>query len=212
MKQTLNTFTITPLGGSPAAVYARLAADQQFTASTGEVIPEGNAKTNYVEYTLAVLGNGRTFPAAVIDSTTDSTDPNATYTMYLMDSRRKEIGTLFERWMFDASLGVSFDYRTLEARNVHRLPLRDDQVYTKMQIDNLFLRRVPVSGTAVMTGGVAVIARTSMTADGQATGSALVPMSGVFHAEINPWVGFSIVSSDGGDEGLILWTAYDDLS
>lgn len=68
------------------------------------------------------------------------------------------------------------------------------------------------SGIAVMSGGIATVLRASITANGGARGSALTPMSGSFSAEITPGVGFDIVSSDGGDEGNILWTAYDDLS
>lgn len=69
-----------------------------------------------------------------------------------------------------------------------------------------------VSGIATMIGGVATVARTSMTASGGARGAPLTPMSGSLHCEVTAGVGFSIISNDGGDEGPILWTAYDDLS
>jgi hypothetical protein len=164
MKQTINTFPISPISGSPLAVKARLAADTQFIASTGELVPAGNSQTNYVEYTLSSLGNGRVFPTASdIDSTTDSSNPNATYTMYLMDSRGKEIGTLFECWMFDASLGPSILFSELEDRNVHKIPLRDDQVYSKMQVDNLLLNRTFASPATVSNLGVVRISGISTT-------------------------------------------------
>lgn len=142
MKQSLTSFPISPLSGSPTTTKARLAADVQFTANTGEVHLPGDAKHNYVEYALTVSGDRRLFPTASgIDSTTDSSDPNATYTMYLLDANNKEVGTLFERWMFDASLGATIQYTELESRNTHKVPLRDDQVYTKMQTDNLLTGR-----------------------------------------------------------------------
>lgn len=74
------------------------------------------------------------------------------------------------------------------------------------------LRTLGVSGIATMSSGVAVIPRTTMTAGGAARGSALTPMTGALYADIDPGVGFSIISTDGGDEGDILWTAYDNLS
>lgn len=164
MKQALNTFTITPLNGSPGATRARLAADVPFTATTGEHHPAGNASQNYVEYDLTVSGDGQIFPTANgIDSTTDSTDPNATYTMYLIDIRGKEIGTLFERWMFDASFGPSVLWTELEARNSHRIPLRDDQVYSKMQVDNLLLNRTFASPATTVSFGVVRITGPSST-------------------------------------------------
>jgi hypothetical protein len=135
MKQTLASFTITPVNGNGAATKARLAADVPFQASTGGLHLAGDAEQNYTEITLTVDGDELTFPTTVVDSTTDSDDPNATYSLYLVNSRGKQVGTLFERWSFDASLGTTIQYQDLAARNQFKVPLRDDEVYTKTQTD-----------------------------------------------------------------------------
>lgn len=129
-------------------VAARLAADVPFRAETGELHPAGDSQRNYVEYSLIESGNGRLFPASVIDTNTDSSNPNSTYTLYLVNSRGKEVGTVFERWVFDASLGLTVTYGKLEAHNVNRVPLRDDQSYSKVQTDLLIadIERALISG------------------------------------------------------------------
>lgn len=73
-------------------------------------------------------------------------------------------------------------------------------------------QRLGVTGVAVMSGGLATVERESMTFFGGAHATALAPMSGNFNIEIIAGVGFNIVSTDGGDEGRVTWTAYDDLS
>jgi hypothetical protein len=141
MKQTLNSFTIDPLTGAGTATTARLVADVPFQASTGEVHPAGDDKTNYTEFILTASGNGMEFPTSVIDTTDDSPDnPNATYTLYLMNGN-KQVGVVFERWAFKASLGASVTYTELSGANVHKVPLRDDQSYSKTQIDVLIQGR-----------------------------------------------------------------------
>jgi hypothetical protein len=244
MKQTLASFIITPSTGSGEATTARLAADVQFQATTGEVHPPGSDRENYTEYTLTDSGDGKVFPQSVIDSTDDSDDPNATYTMFLMNGN-KQVGVLFERWRFPSGLGSFITYSDLTGYNTNKVPLRDDQVYTKNQVDNLLAGRTfatPATedllgvvtldddsggseavgvnspripqyvGVDTLVDGVVTVLNASVTADSkfQMTGQAGV--SGIPHPEnIIAGESFDIVSSNGLDNGEVLWSMYNNL-
>lgn len=138
MNVTLTGFSLKPSSGVDEAVKTRLVADGQFTSSTGAVRLPGDSKHNYIEYTLTDQGSGnKTHPSISLDSTTDSSDPNATYSLYLINSRGKEVGTIFERWGFPATSSV-VSFVEMETYNVQRVPLRDTDTYSKTQIDLLF--------------------------------------------------------------------------
>lgn len=135
MKQTLQAFSVKPLNPTGTAPTARLAADVPFQASTGEVHPAGDDQRNYTEYALTVAGDGWTFPSSIIDTTNDSSDPNATYTLFIMNGN-KLIETVFERWTFDASLGVAITFQELLNDNQVKVPYTEES-YSKTQVNAL---------------------------------------------------------------------------
>jgi hypothetical protein len=147
MKQTLYSFVIGPLSATAPAV--RLAADVPFTASTGVRHPAGNESAHYEEIALTQDGGGWVFPDHEGDTTDDSSDPNATYTAYVM-SGSKVLFTLFERWAFSASFGAGVTFGQLEIFNTRRAPLRDDETYSKRQWDLLLRDTVAVGNPATV--------------------------------------------------------------
>src|SRR5437868_639834 len=142
MKQTLLTFPIKPLNNVGTAPKARLAANSQFQSSTSEVHLAGDDQKNYTEYTLTANGDGWDFPTSIIDSTPDALDnKNSGYTLYIVNSKGKFIEAVFENWTFPASLGTTISYTDLAGANQKRVPLRDDQSYSKTATDNLLAGR-----------------------------------------------------------------------
>jgi hypothetical protein len=136
MKQTLATFPIQSLAGQSGSGFkVRYAADSQFRALTGELYLAGDSTRHYFDITLTNNGGVWTFPTTEFDTTDDSTDPNATYTAWVVNSSDKQLYTLFERWTFRASLGTTITWTDLETSNVVRVPLRDDTAYSKVQTD-----------------------------------------------------------------------------
>lgn len=132
MKQTLASFPLTPAPSWGSAPKVRMWAEQQFRATTGELHPAGEA--NYEEIVLTPSGDGFTFPSTEVDTTDDSSDPNATYSAAVYNGN-KQVYTLFDRWVFRASLGTTISWDDLETSNVTRVPLRDDTAYSKVQSD-----------------------------------------------------------------------------
>src|SRR5205085_6394976 len=60
---------------------------------------------------------------------------------YIVNSKGKFIEAVFENWTFPASLGTTISYTDLAGANQKRVPLRDDQSYSKTATDNLLAGR-----------------------------------------------------------------------
>jgi hypothetical protein len=171
MKQILQSFSLGPINGISGVPKLRFAADGQFSASTGEVHLDGNDKENYTEIALTQNGDEWVFPDTELDTTDDSSDPNASYTLYLLDGRNKLLRTIFERWAFTASWGSSVGYGQAEAFNVNRVPLRDDQAYSKRQSDGLYTSLLAPDASQLVKGKVRLSIAAVNPADPEALGS-----------------------------------------
>jgi hypothetical protein len=171
MKQILQSFSLGPINGISGVPKLRFAADGQFSASTGEVHLDGNDKENYTEIALTQNGDEWVFPDTELDTTDDSSDPNASYTLYLLDGRNKLLRTIFERWAFTASWGASVNYGRAEAFNVNRVPLRDDQSYSKRQSDALYTSLLAPDASFLVKGKVRLSIAAVNPADPEVLGS-----------------------------------------
>jgi hypothetical protein len=211
MKQTLQGFTIEPLTGAGSAPKVRVAADVPFESTTGEYHPEGDAKRHYTDYLLTQEGDGWALSDTIFDTTDDSTDPNATYSAWVVNGN-KVILNLFGRWSFPASFGTTVTRSALEAYNTHKVPLRDDQAYSKIQINLLLAGLVtPLSvkavGVATLVDGVAEVSSALVAADSKILITARDPnVSGNPNVTSQtPGVGFTVTSSNLGDNGDVVW-------
>lgn len=149
MKQTLSSFEILNVVGYGATPTLRLVSDQDFVAETGEVLLQGDEKTNYRAITPTLVGTTLTVPNIEdIDTNDDSSEANGTYTLYLMDSNGRKGRIIFERWKFTASMGSIVVFEDLEISNNNKVPLRDTETYSKNQINALLLSAVNVGNAA----------------------------------------------------------------
>lgn len=162
MKQTLTTWEIYHVTGVGSTPKLRLAADQDFVAESSELVLQGNAEENYVEITPTLVGTTLTVPNITnIDTNDDSSQPNGTYTLYLVNSQGKKPRVIFERWHFKAGMGSVIIYEDLEISNNHKIPLRDAETYSKRQVDVLLQNIVNVGNPAT----VAALGRVKMSVD-----------------------------------------------
>jgi hypothetical protein len=139
MKQTLQSFTIQELVGFGSTFTLRVAATRKFQASTGEVHLDGDYGSHYFTITGVVAGTTGAIPPTVFDTTTDALDEkSAGYTAWLYNGT-KLVRTIFEDFAFPASFGSVISYADLVAYNERKVPLRDDQAYSKNQANAIFL-------------------------------------------------------------------------
>lgn len=120
----MSTITITETifpsyqrGGASATL--RIYADETFVASSGQQINRSTGKANwYKSVAGTVSSNNVTIPTFNIDSTVDSSNPQATYSAALFDSNGNFVSWMFRGWLVPHDIGSSLDWADLEAYNV----------------------------------------------------------------------------------------------
>lgn len=120
----MSTITITTVvipnyqrGGATAEL--RIAANGGFRASSGSSILPGNTSTGpfYKLISCTVSGTDLTIPQFTIDSTTDASDPNATYHAMFYDSTGKKAGSYWSNYRIPTSLGSTISHTQLNTFN-----------------------------------------------------------------------------------------------
>lgn len=104
------------LGGASCTL--RIFADQTFRNSDGDVILRGSAKGPwYQEIACTISGTTITVPQFTIDSTTDASNRNATYTGILFDSNDVRRDAFFSAYKIPHNFGSTVGWSAIHAYN-----------------------------------------------------------------------------------------------
>lgn len=135
----MSTITITETvfpnyqrGGAAASL--RIFADETFVASSGQQINRSINKSNwYKSVSGTVSSNSVTIPAFTIDSTTDSSNPQASYSAAIYDSNGNFVNWVFRGWQIPHDLGTSISWSSLNDHNEDPPRALPDLGYTQAQ-------------------------------------------------------------------------------
>lgn len=102
------------IGGASATL--RIYADVQFRTSDDDIIERGDPRGGgnwYKEVACTIAGTTLTVPEFTIDSTTDSSNRNSTYTGVLFDSNGRRRDTLFGAYRIPHNLGSTVQWSAI---------------------------------------------------------------------------------------------------
>ena len=135
-------------GGTTATM--RVYANQSFVTSTDVPVLTGTYKT----VNCTVAGTVLTIPSFVLDSTTDSTVQNGTYTAIFYDHTGARRDTMLSQFQLPTSLGVSISWANLIAYNrTVRLTFLVPTTYTDDQINELLTTQQPIVDASALNNG-----------------------------------------------------------
>jgi len=120
MQLTIPTFPIPNWQKGGASVTLRIYADVTFKSSDDVIIQRGDprgAGNWYKEVACSVSGTTITVPEFTIDSTTDSSDRNATYTGVLFDANGVRRDTFFGAFRIPHNFGASVEWQAIYSYN-----------------------------------------------------------------------------------------------
>jgi hypothetical protein len=130
---TISSFVVPnwQLGGASCTL--RILSNQTFRTSEGEQINVSTQDVFYQTVACTISGTDITVPQFTIDSTTDSSDPNATYNALIYVSNAKK-QLLFAAWQVPHNLGTPLAYSALHAFNES---IRSPRVYSYPNIEQV---------------------------------------------------------------------------
>ena len=119
MQLTVGSHTISNYNGGGATATLKIIANDDFLTSDGVTILRNNITppTFYLTVNCTVSGTTITVPSFTIDSTTDSSVPNATYTGILYDSSGVRVRAHFSGWKFAHTFGASPTWTQISTYN-----------------------------------------------------------------------------------------------
>lgn len=116
---TVNPFQLTnwTFGGSSAQI--RIFSNQKFVTSDGQIIMQSlpTSASWYRSVNCTVSGSTLNCNSFTIDSTTDSSNPNATYIAYLYDANNTRRDTLLSSFKVPTSLGTTVNWAQILTYN-----------------------------------------------------------------------------------------------
>lgn len=132
----VNSFTIPNYNGGGSTANIRIYADKSFLTSDGVRIFKSKAGGSiwYKSVSCTVAGTVITVPQITIDSTTDSDNPDATYTGVIFDSSGIQRDYVFKHWSVPTSLGTPISFAQLVAHNSAAVLNTPGLTYTQEQI------------------------------------------------------------------------------
>lgn len=205
-----------------AAPVLEIYANEQFDTPDGQTVLPGNVELGDLcrRVVGAVVANVLTFPVITnFDSTEDSiTNQRATYSAYIRANGREPIPWLlnFPVAPIKVAGATSVNWSSIRIHAARVIARRTNDVYTKQQTeDAITARLINFPGNSVLENGLA-----PMVAGQAAVSSAALPASSVIHLTSQdegvsgtprvgvktPGAGFTILSSNGADEGNVGWT------
>lgn len=154
-------------GGSTAKL--RIVANQQFLTSDSKIIMQGNLNTGvwYKDITCTVSGGTLTIPETSLDSTTDSSVNNATYTAQFFDSTgRTRLAVFLASFKVPHSLGTTLSWtQILTYNNGRAIPPLPVTYYTADQTDSLIANLTTIQEVADMIADGTTTVTSSQTAN-----------------------------------------------
>ena len=159
---TISTFQLPNWQVAGTPITLKIIANDTFITSAGQQITRNSGNTNFYQtVSCTVSGTTVTVPQFTLDSTTDSSVVNATYTGVLYDVNGKRREALFSGWKVPHTLGSTVTYDSLATYNQHLSQLSNlAAFYTSAQTDTLLnakqnalsITNVGSSGAATLSG------------------------------------------------------------
>lgn len=143
----VNSFTIPNYNGGGSTASIRIYADKPFLTSDGVRIFKSKAGGSiwYKSVSCTVAGTVITVPQITIDSTTDSDNPDATYTGLIFDSSGIQRDYVFKNWSVPTSLGTPITFAQLVAHNSAAVLNTPGLTYTQEQTIALLAGYYPLA-------------------------------------------------------------------
>jgi hypothetical protein len=136
-------------GGTSASI--RITSSDTFSAQPSGTVMQGTPRSNagfYQSVPCTVASTSITCSSAALYTTTDSTVPNATYTAVFYDDKGSPRDTWLQSFAIPTSFGSTVSWDQLRVYNGRRVPLADNTVYTKEQVNRLMLDTLDYSNPA----------------------------------------------------------------
>lgn len=137
---TISAGDVQEYHGTRTPATARLFANEQFTTNDGVVIAKGSKfvkRSFYQEFTASLVGTAIRLSSGDAYATTNSNNPNVTYTLVIYDTNGREITTIYTDLQIPSDTTPT-TWQALEIYSAASILALNSGYYTRDEVDAIF--------------------------------------------------------------------------